>query len=106
MKKIIPAIGFAAATIGLLVTSGVFSGSVASYDDGFVDPVQYAEAPALDKVLKADDEEGTYDVDSVIIHYHNDDKKCTNRRFWLWVTGVDGAEYSADTTTQTDLNYS
>jgi pullulanase len=104
MKKIIPAIGFIAATIGLLATSGIFSGSVASNDDGFVDPIQYAEAPALDKVLKADDdEEGTYDIDSVIIHYHNDDKKCANRRFWLWVTGVDGAEYTADTSTQTDL---
>lgn len=28
----------------------------------------------------------------VILHYHNDDNACDTRRFYTWVTGVDGAE--------------
>ena len=28
----------------------------------------------------------------VILHYHNDDNACLTRRFYTWVTGVDGAE--------------
>lgn len=28
----------------------------------------------------------------VILHYHNDDNACNTRRFYTWVTGVDGTE--------------
>ena len=28
----------------------------------------------------------------VILHYHNDDNACQTRRFYTWVTGVDGVE--------------
>ena len=28
----------------------------------------------------------------VILHYHNDDNGCDKRRFYTWVTGIDGAE--------------
>ena len=28
----------------------------------------------------------------VILHYHNDDNACLTRRFYTWVTGVDGGE--------------
>ena len=56
---------------------------------------------------RGDDEEELVQVDKVILHYHNDDNACLNRRFYTWVTGVDGVERKPDTTkyewTATDM---
>lgn len=39
----------------------------------------------------ADDDELVL-PNKVILHYHNDDNACNTRRFYTWVTGVDGTE--------------
>ena len=31
---------------------------------------------------------------SVEIHYHNDDKKCGDREFWVWCNGVNGSAFA------------
>ena len=36
----------------------------------------------------------------VILHYHNDDNACLSRRFYTWVTGVDGLERKPDSTVE------
>lgn len=96
MKRLFPKLGLAFASLALVITSGIFAGSVARGDD-FVDPIQYADAPARNALLIKDEEEADVpEVHKVIIHYHNDDGKNESRRFWLWVTDVDGAEYEAD----------
>ena len=41
-----------------------------------------------------DDEEEEIIVNKVVINYVNDDNDCNNRAFYIWVTGVDGKEYS------------
>ena len=41
-----------------------------------------------------DDEEEEIVVNKVVINYVNDDNDCNNRAFYIWVTGVDGKEYS------------
>lgn len=41
-----------------------------------------------------DDEEDDVVVDKVILHYYNEAGGCDGRAFYLWVTGVDGAEYN------------
>ena len=53
-----------------------------------------------DKVRAADEEEYV-SASKVILHYHNDDKGCLNRRFYTWVTGVDGIERKPDAATWT-----
>jgi len=62
----------------------------------FVDPIDYGD-PAEKSVrlnqMRAEEsqvEEVTPDI--VKIHYHNDDNACLSRRFYTWVTGVDGVE--------------
>lgn len=40
----------------------------------------------------------------VTLHYHNDDNACLNRRFYTWVTGVDGVERKPDEATATDMS--
>lgn len=42
----------------------------------------------------------------VILHYHNDDNACQTRRFYTWVTGVDGTERKpmAEGWTGTDMS--
>ena len=51
------------------------------------------------------DEEEFRFPSSVTLHYHNDDNDCLNRRFYTWVTGVDGVERKplAATHTATDM---
>ena len=41
-----------------------------------------------------EDEEEAVKVDKVILHYYNEAGGCDGRAFYLWVTGVDGAEYN------------
>ena len=45
-----------------------------------------------------EDEEGEekVEVDKVVLHYFNEAGECDKRAFYLWVNGVDGAEYSLD----------
>ena len=45
---------------------------------------------------EGDDEEEVVEVDKVILHYYNEAGGCDGRAFYLWVTGVDGIEYSLD----------
>lgn len=40
----------------------------------------------------------------VVLHYHNDDKACLKRRFYTWVTGVDGLERKPDAATWTETD--
>ena len=50
-------------------------------------------------IMSADDdedEEETVKVDKVVLHYYNEAGGCDGRAFYLWVTGVDGAEYNFD----------
>lgn len=42
-----------------------------------------------------EEEEDPIEVDKVILHYYNDDGACPTRAFYVWVTGVDGEEYSS-----------
>ena len=69
---------------------------VVTEDVAFNDPIEYAKED--EKVIRLSDmrldgneaEEETPDI--VKIHYHNDDNACLGRRFYTWVTGVDGVE--------------
>ena len=47
-------------------------------------PTIYYKAPAT-KVTSAT---------SVAIHYHNDDKLCATREFWVWCNGVNGSAFA------------
>lgn len=67
------------------------------------DPIEYAPDKesfvsynAPDRVIKAGDEPAFRSATKVTIHYHNDDKACGTRRFYTWVTGVDGKERKPD----------
>lgn len=42
--------------------------------------------------LEAEGDDDFVSASKVVLHYHNDDKNCLNRRFYTWVTGVDGVE--------------
>ena len=73
--------------------------------------IDYGPAPSFeeDRVVRADspdikraaEEEEYVSASKVILHYHNDDKGCLNRRFYTWVTGVDGIERKPDAETWT-----
>ena len=56
-------------------------------------------------ILRASEEVDYVSASKVILHYHNDDKGVLNRRFYTWVTGVDGVERKpdADTWTSEDM---
>ena len=61
------------------------------------DPVSYSDQDKVAKLgepfrLKVDDEEEVATPDIIRLHYHNDDNGCLTRRFYTWVTGVDGVE--------------
>ena len=55
---------------------------------GFEDDLQVR----LDNPLYANEDEEMVEVNKLILHYHNDDNACLSRRFYTWVTGVDGIE--------------
>ncbi len=46
-----------------------------------------------------DEEDVAVSVDKVILHYYNEAGGNDGRAFYLWVTGVDGTEYSLDNAT-------
>ena len=37
-------------------------------------------------------------VNSITIHYHNDDGKCDTREFWIWCDGVNGSAFTPTVT--------
>ena len=59
-----------------------------------------------DKQLEAEGDDDFVSASKVVLHYHNDDKSCLNRRFYTWVTGVDGVERkpTAETWTSEDMS--
>ncbi len=81
----------------------------------FDDPVEYAKEDDLvvdmnnPYMVKRDGDSGSevsVTPDKVILHYHNDDNACLSRRFYTWVTGIDGIERKPDSTvtwTATDM---
>ena len=76
----------------------------------FVDPIEYEPEEAKTVRLadmRREGETAQEDVtpDIVKIHYHNDDNACLSRRFYTWVTGIDGIERkpTAATWTATDM---
>ena len=68
-------------------------------EEKFDDPISYSD---VDKVVSIDnpymvkrdgnDDDKVVRPDKIKLHYHNDDNACLNRRFYTWVTGVDGVE--------------
>ena len=76
-------------------------------DDSFVDPIQYEDEKIVDvkqydRITRAEDALKIPDV--VKLHYHNDDNACQTRRFYTWVTGVDGLERKPDNSSPTDID--
>lgn len=74
------------------------------------DPVSFEEDRVVnydnpDLIRKAEEAPTVKSPSIVKLHYHNDDMACLNRRFYTWVTGVDGIERKpdADTWTTTDM---
>ena len=79
-----------------------------NFDDGFVDPIQYENDRIVSikepdrRVTRSEDAIKVPDV--VKLHYHNDDNACQNRRFYTWVTGVDGLERKPDNSSPTEID--
>ena len=76
-----------------------------TYDDNIVyDEVTEADINKPDYTSRSraaandddDEEEEQIVVNKVVINYVNDDNDCAKRAFYIWVTGVDGKEYSDD----------
>lgn len=80
-------------------------------DDGWDgDPISYAQkddSVDYDKPSRVMRDEAAPKIvqpSKIILHYHNDDMAVRNRRFYTWVTGVDGEERKADHYTETDMD--
>ena len=56
------------------------------------DSINYKGQPFRSVRASGGDEEELVLPNKVILHYHNDDNACQTRRFYTWVTGVDGVE--------------
>ena len=75
--------------------------------ESFVDPISYESDRVVsvnnpDRIHRA--EEAVKIPDVVKLHYHNDDNACQNRRFYTWVTGVDGLERKPDSISPTQID--
>ena len=72
------------------------------------DPIQYEDPLVVDYAnpYRVDDDQTFNAAKKVTIHYHNDDMACLNRRFYTWVTGVDGVERKPDAATWTATDMS
>lgn len=80
-------------------------------DDGWDgDPISYANVDDVvdynkPRLITRDESASKIIFPSkIILHYHNDDMAVKNRRFYTWVTGVDGEERKADHYTETDMD--
>lgn len=99
-------------TIGLIIPacSGANTYQAPHQDEEMVDPISYEEVkPKLydnpDRVTRDEGGSKVVTPDVVKLHYHNDDNNCLSRRFYTWVTGIDGVERKpeASTWTATDM---
>ena len=83
------------------------SNSDSNEGESFVDPISY-ESDRVVSVNNPDrihrSEEAVKIPDVVKLHYHNDDNACQNRRFYTWVTGVDGLERKPDSISPTQID--
>lgn len=75
--------------------------------ESFVDPISYESDRIVsvnnpDRIHRSEDAVKIPDV--VKLHYHNDDNACQNRRFYTWVTGVDGLERKPDSISPTQID--
>ena len=67
-------------------------------EEQFADPIFYSDVDKINNLdrpyyAKEDgDDEEVVRPNILRLHYHNDDNGCLNRRFYTWVTGVDGVE--------------
>lgn len=80
---------------GLILPSACSLPEPPAKEDEFVDPISYDEDRVVDydhptRIERAP--EGVVAPSKVHLHYHNDDNACLGRRFYTWVTGVDGIE--------------
>ena len=85
--------------------------SLSKVTEALDDPVVYENAEGTvnyNNPFRAGDGEETNAVPAskVVLHYHNDDKACLKRRFYTWVTGVDGVERKPDAATWTETDMS
>ncbi|MBR0194128.1 MAG: hypothetical protein IJQ40_01880 [Bacilli bacterium] len=98
---VLPAVLAALALSALPFGKGV--SPTVEYDDlnseekvPFVDPISYEddnEKTIHYSAMKANEPEVVTETPDIVkIHYHNDDNACLTRRFYTWVTGVDGVE--------------
>ena len=93
--------------IPIVIANAVSKSSIEVVDD----PVEFEDPNELvtdmNTPYKAKEDSGDIVVPKkVILHYHNDDNGCLSRRFYTWVTGVDGVERKPDSTaewTSTDM---
>ena len=77
---------------GLTVLGGCSKAS--PVEEKLDDPVSYYSGDtsvSLER-MKAEEEKEVETPKVVKLHYHNDDNACLNRRFYTWVTGIDGIE--------------
>ena len=66
------------------------------------DTAIYDQGPAKAQLNKPDivstsaEGEEAIEVNKVILHYYNDDAKCAERAFYIWITGKNGQEFNLD----------
>ena len=80
-------------------------------DDGWDgDPISYVDVDdSVDyntpsRIIRDEAQAKIVLPSKLILHYHNDDMAVKNRRFYTWVTGVDGEERKADHYSETDMD--
>ena len=91
-------------SLGLFLSSFLVLGSVAAIgssvrrqrdiNDKYNDETVASYAHPVFASDDEEEEDPEIVVNKVIIHYVNEDNKCNERAFYVWVTGVDGEEYS------------
>ena len=111
MKKRRLVLGSSLLLLGALVLPGcdAFEKREEDLASSFADPVSYegervVDYNAPDRIYRAE-EETAKSPKKVKLHYHNDDNACLSRRFYTWVTGIDGIERKPieSTWTATDM---
>ena len=80
-----------------LVLPGCNSAPRVEENVSFDDPITYSDETTVSyknplEIVRAEADDSYVAPKKVILHYHNDDNACQSRRFYTWVTGVDGVE--------------